>query len=825
MIARLCAMSGGGWSTEEILAMTAALLGSEHAVRLTPDPQVRRRPPEWSTAIHRALEDDTLEVLRLMIGRQVEGVDRSHVNDALAGSPELGDDQAGAVGIVCGAGGTVRAILSPAGFGKTAMVHTAAEAFAAAGRPTRGVATTAKATAGMSGAGIEAVTIAQLRLDLADQPLPYGCVVIWDEVSQSSTRDANTVLHAVAGCPGGVLVVLGDPRQSPSVKAGGLAAEIAQLCEQGVIPAAKLTVNRRQVDHADQAALAALRAGRPVDSQTLRGEHRWEHTHATPTQAREALADAVVEDITAVGVDRVAVLAVSHVDAEDLADRIRHRLVATGVISGTGLSGPGWAADRLYQTGDRVLLHTRCGRRGSPLFNGTTATVTRVNAGGLDLRLEDGSTARLPSDFVTGTKADGSPKLSHAWARTIDGAQGGTWEIGHLLGTAALDALRGYTGQSRSRQPTHTWNTAIPVTVDHGGALADQRDPAEQVAAALARRPDTSLAARSDPWTLDRQLRQQIANHQAILAAEPLDRSAALHQAERQIADTERTASRARAEVRAIRSRIDQQSALAGLSPRGRRQREGLRRQLDAATGSVADADAAVARAGEQHAALLAEQRVHDRFVADNLWRPVEINHLQDQLDEHWAGVVLDCARAGDPLAFGIDRLRHARRSLNANLRGLEAQIPIDRDRELNQARQERADATGRVNKVRQAVATAKEAVAALSRWARRDAVTAAGRGLVGAEADLGQAVTAKREAEERLARVLERQQDRQEALRATEPRRSELARAIDELDAALDVIIPTQAELAPAAAGGPGVDRHQERHRGTPPVEIEIGL
>ena len=69
-----------------------------------------------------------------------------------------------------------------------------------------------------------------------------------------------------------------------------------------------------------------------------------------------------------------------------------------------------------------------------------------------------------------------------------------------VIRRSALDAYRGYTGQSRSGQPTHTWNTARVGVVDHGGILADQRDGAEQVADALARQPDPSLAARSDPW-------------------------------------------------------------------------------------------------------------------------------------------------------------------------------------------------------------------------------------------------------------------------------------------------------------------------------------
>jgi hypothetical protein len=95
---------------------------------------------------------------------------------------------------------------------------------------------------------------------------------------------------------------------------------------------------------------------------------------------------------------------------------------------------------------------------------------------GLTVRLDNDRAAEvlLPDAFVAGARKDGAPNLSHAWARTVDGAQGGTWEACHLLGSSALDAYRGYTGQSRSRRPTHTWNTARVAVVDHGGALADQ---------------------------------------------------------------------------------------------------------------------------------------------------------------------------------------------------------------------------------------------------------------------------------------------------------------------------------------------------------------
>ena len=71
------------------------------------------------------------------------------------------------------------------------------------------------------------------------------------------------------------------------------------------------------------------------------------------------MADAVCADIDRYGAGRVAALVVSHGDAEDLADGIRARLAAAGVIAGAVMTGPGWSSDRDYQTGDRVLLHAR----------------------------------------------------------------------------------------------------------------------------------------------------------------------------------------------------------------------------------------------------------------------------------------------------------------------------------------------------------------------------------------------------------------------------------------------------------------------------------
>src|SRR5439155_6902911 len=141
--------------------------------------------------------------------------------------------------------------------------------------------------------------------------------------------------------------------------------------------------------------------------------------------------------------------------------------------------GPGWsAAERAYAAGDRVLVHANLGR--GVVRNGAAGTVHGVSRHGLDVAFDDGPRALLGPDVVAGRRPDGAPNVSHAWARTVDGAQGGTWAQVHLLGTPALDRHRAYVGQSRGQLATHTWNTKAEG--DHPlGLLADDRSPSAAV--------------------------------------------------------------------------------------------------------------------------------------------------------------------------------------------------------------------------------------------------------------------------------------------------------------------------------------------------------
>jgi hypothetical protein len=197
-------------------------------------------------------------------------------------------------------------VLAPAGYGKTTMLHTAARAVAAEGWPVVAVATTAKAVAELGGAGLNARTIARLRIDLTDGPLAAGTIAVLDEISQTPTREVEAVLAAVDACPGGSVWILGDPRQSQPVGAGGMADHIETLATSGRIPSAHLITNRRQVDPTDRQALGLLRRGQATASQALGTDQGWEHEHARRGDARQAMAFAVCDDIATYGAEQAA---------------------------------------------------------------------------------------------------------------------------------------------------------------------------------------------------------------------------------------------------------------------------------------------------------------------------------------------------------------------------------------------------------------------------------------------------------------------------------------------------------------------------------------
>ncbi len=276
-----------------------------------------------------------------LAGRQVPAVEGAVLEAALAAAPELGEDQVAAVKVLAGQGGGLRAVLAPAGYGKNTMLHAAAHTAARDGRPVAAVATTAKAVAELAGAGLDARTIARLCLDLANGPLATGTVVVLDEVSQTPTHESK--LSWPRSTPAraaryGSWATLASP--SPSAPAGWPTTSNASLLTAPFLrPGSRSTAaSSTRPTRRRSACSAKATLLRP---QQLRTDHDWEHELATPDETRHMMADAVCTDIGRYGAEQVAALVVSHTDAEDVADRVRDRLAATGTLTGPALVGPG----------------------------------------------------------------------------------------------------------------------------------------------------------------------------------------------------------------------------------------------------------------------------------------------------------------------------------------------------------------------------------------------------------------------------------------------------------------------------------------------------
>ena len=592
-VERVAALGAGRLDVDAIEDLTSAFLNSDDAVPLVD--QTGRRSALFSTRDHLLLEGRVLDHLDHLAGTPVAGLDPAVVEGAIAAeAPGLGADQADAVRALCEGGPSLRTLIAPAGFGKTTTVHAAAVAATTSGHPVVGLAATNQAAGELRQAGVPAMTIARFALDGAT--LPTAAVVILDEISQVATADAETVLAAVAATPGARLWALGDPHQAQAVRAGGLGTELARLGDEGQIPAPQLTENRRQLEAAERKALASYRAGHIALSQAIRSQHGWEHDLGSPHATREALADAVAADIVIHGPAGVVALAVAHADCEDLADRIRHRLQDSGHIHGPELVGPAWhQGERRYAAGDRILIHGTLCTTGQRLHNGTVLTVAAV-AQGDSLRAVDdhGRAVVLPRPFIEGHRSDGSPNLSHAWVRTVDGVQAGTWTQVHLLGTAALERFTGYTGQSRSRHATHTWNVTRLPDIDHGGVLADQRTPNQEVLTALGRVQDTSFAVHDTPTRLGHLLAER-AELRAVLRHRPPDRHPAFRQAELALGYAEKELYWAHWRLDHARERLEQFGPLSQLRRHGRQEKTTIVDQIDRFTNDIRKTEAKIA--------------------------------------------------------------------------------------------------------------------------------------------------------------------------------------------------------------------------------------
>ena len=369
--------------------------------------------------------------------------------------------------------GRLVAVVGPGGSGKTYLIGAYADAIDAVGHPVIGVATSAAAARKLSEDLGErwTGTIAMLRhhIDTTRQDLPTGTVVVVDEASMVSTADLAWLTERIEACDG-KLVLLGDPKQLPSIDSGGLFHRIVASGEQVVEEL--VSVNLRQRLDVDRQQLDRLRQGEIRSAVYEYQEAGRLHLGRDEYSTKTAMVDAWWNDTQLHGMDQVRMLASRHDEVWMLNQLARVRMQTDGQLTGPAVANR-WGLE--FRAGDRIVVRDNWYRH-SDLRNGQTGTILNVNpdTGSLTFRRDlDGVAIDLPKRYL-------DRNVDHAYAQTIHTAQGQTYETTHLYADTGVRAEHGYTALSRARGETHLWVNDTPgpsgeCNPVHGQALLENQ--------------------------------------------------------------------------------------------------------------------------------------------------------------------------------------------------------------------------------------------------------------------------------------------------------------------------------------------------------------
>jgi len=182
-------------------------------------------------------------------------------------------------------------------------------------------------------------------------------------------------------------------------------------------------------------------------------------------------------------------------------------------------------------------------------------------------------------------------------------------------------------------------------------------------------------------------------------------------------------------------------------------------------------------------------------------WRFARLQAIDRQLAHHWADTTLRAVRADDPLAFGVQHLRDARKLYRTDLHNIIDALPDDRREPKKQAE---ADLRRHLHSLRNADRDLTSAHAALEashqrHWGRRDKNTIERADTELRAAERNREVLMKKVVESKALAERERHAVREceTATRGTAHERARLSTAIDDLDTALNATRPARVAAA----------------------------
>jgi conjugative relaxase-like TrwC/TraI family protein len=417
-----------------------------------------------TTREHRAREHETISTAERVIAQRIAALDRDSVvaqadrldRELQGRGGRLSDEQRQAIMLGCGNRQLVM-IEGRAGTGKSTALTGIARAHHDAGRDIVVTSTAAVAAERLARdlhhAGVDTrhYSLAALQTAITNGTVVLGpqTTIIHDEAALASTRDQHALLAAVE-TSGARLITVGDPRQNPSVGAGGLWPHLEAATRDNNAHAL-LTHNLRAGDPADRRDQARFRDGHHELAVRGYAARARVHTGAGITRTEDAALEAAHTD-TRNGRTTIVLAQTSNDHLDELNARyqaIRHQ---HGEIGADTIPAPG--RPYFLHADDEVQIRRNINHPDyGPLRNGTTALIRDIDrdAQTIALALRTGQPVTLTID-----QADAA-QLRLAYVQHPFPAQGITTDTAHLIVSAHATREGTYVGLTRAREETHLY--------------------------------------------------------------------------------------------------------------------------------------------------------------------------------------------------------------------------------------------------------------------------------------------------------------------------------------------------------------------------------
>ena len=353
-------------------------------------------------------------------------LDQRSVESAILVST-LSDDQAAAIRVLTSAGDRVAVMVGRAGTGKTHTLGTLRAVYEAAGWDVIGLAPSARAARELQdGAHITSTTIARHLVEQRD--ITATTLIVIDEAAMAGNRDIAALVDQ-ATRRGAKLVLVGDHHQLPEVSAGGAFRAALTTLDGRVV---ELTVNRRQTQVWEQAALDQLRHGDVPTAFAVYLAHDRVIIADNPNDLHKIV---LTDWATTRTLGSTLLLAGTRAEAQLLNREARVMLAATGELD---LTDQIEIAGREFAVGDQVVLgrnhphqHLTSGETFA-IDNGMRGTITDLSPEHLTIRVTGGERVVLDREYLDNGWVD------YGYAVTIHKAQGITCDHVLVVGPAGL---------------------------------------------------------------------------------------------------------------------------------------------------------------------------------------------------------------------------------------------------------------------------------------------------------------------------------------------------------------------------------------------------